>query len=193
MSLASTLVMWVKSRRFSLNVAASASAALLRLASSGSTRRLQRRLERQRLALDVEAQAGERLVEQPVPRAAPGDRLLVEEPLDPVFELVGPLQPQILDPRPVDGRAPASASAFSSSASSSRFSSSPKNRRCVEIVGQPVLQVAVELRARRIGGVAGVDEPGEAAEPAEDLLDPLVFGDRLGKPARRHRPLRRVA
>ena len=55
---------------------------------------------------------------------------------------------------------------------------------------QPVLQVAVEFRAHRVGRVAGIDEAGEAAEPAEDLLDPLVFGDRRGEPGAAIRRLR---
>ena len=57
MSLASVLVMWVKRRMFVLKVAASASAAALRFASSVILQEVQRRLDRQLLAVDVEAEA----------------------------------------------------------------------------------------------------------------------------------------
>src|SRR6188508_2588415 len=40
------------------------------------------RLDRQRLTVDLEAEARHRLVEEPVPGAASGHRLLVEELLD---------------------------------------------------------------------------------------------------------------
>ena len=98
MSLASVLVISVKVRRFFLKVAASASARLAARLASASCRRFSVGSSVSSLAVDVEAQVGHRLVEQPVPGAAPGDRLLVEQLLDPVFELVGLVHPQVEHP-----------------------------------------------------------------------------------------------
>ncbi len=66
---------------------------------------IERRLQRQwlRLAFDVEAQRRHGLVEQAVPGAARGDRLLVEEPLELFVELVGLLLTQVVEPRLVVG------------------------------------------------------------------------------------------
>ena len=141
---------------------------------------VERRLERQLLAVDVEAQARHRLVEEPVPGAAPGHRLLVEEPLDAVLELIGPLQPQILDPRAIDGERRRLQRALHDRVVEP-VQLQPEEQQMRGDGGQPVLHVAVEFGARRIGRVAGIDEPGEAAEPAENLLDPLELRDRLGE------------
>ena len=50
------------------------------------------------LAAHLEAQRGHRLVEEPVPGAAAGDGLFMEELLDAVFELVGLVEPQVDHP-----------------------------------------------------------------------------------------------
>ena len=39
---------------------------------------------------------------------------------------------------------------------------------------QALLRVAVELGALRVGGVAGIDEPGKGDDPAERILERLV-------------------
>ena len=93
--------MSVKRRTLSLNTLASASAAARRLVSSGSAEQVERRLERERLrlALDLEAQRRHGLVEEPVPGAARGLALLVEQPLELLLELVGLLLAQVVDPR----------------------------------------------------------------------------------------------
>ena len=106
LSLASVLVISVKVRRFSRKVAASASARLAAHLAVGVLQQVQRRLQRQLLAVDVEAQVGHRLVEQPVPGAAPGDRLFVEQLLDAVLELVGLVLAQVDAPTAGSGRRP---------------------------------------------------------------------------------------
>jgi hypothetical protein len=105
----------------------------------------------------------------------------VEEPLDRVVQLIGLLQPQVLQPRPVDGER--------------RILQRPFQHRIVETIqlqreeqelrrdgGQPVLKVAVEFGTGRIGGVAGIDQPGKTRQPPHHLLDPFELGDRLGEP-----------
>jgi hypothetical protein len=47
--------------------------------------------------------------------------------------------------------------------------------------GDLLLNVAVELGAHRIGGLAGIDEPGERGEAAEQVLQPLVADQRVGE------------
>ena len=71
---------------------------------------VQRRLDRQLLAADLEAQAGDGLVEQPVPGGIAALGFLMKQLLDAVLELIRLVLAQILDPRPVMRRARASAS-----------------------------------------------------------------------------------
>ena len=47
--------------------------------------------------------------------------------------------------------------------------------------GQPLLHVAVEFGARRIDGVAGMQEPGIGAEPAHQIVDRLIAAHRFGE------------
>ena len=89
------------SRRFCLNVCASASAAALRFASLAILQQIEGRLDAERLALDLEAQAHDGFVEQPVPGGRAADRLLMEQLLDAVLELIRLLLADVLDPRPV--------------------------------------------------------------------------------------------
>src|SRR3974390_105095 len=63
--------------------------------------KIKRRLDRQRLAGDPEAQASYDLIILPVPRRIAGDGLLVQQTLDSVLELIGLLLTPALDPRPV--------------------------------------------------------------------------------------------
>ena len=85
-------------------------AAALRLSGVAVLQQVQRRLDRELLAADLEAQRRDGLVEQPVPGGIAALGLLVKELLDPVLELIRLVLAQILDPRPVMSRARASAS-----------------------------------------------------------------------------------
>src|SRR5690348_10622156 len=71
----------------------------LALRSVGILQEIERRLDRQLLAADLEAQAGDGLVEAAVPGGIAGGRLLMEELLDPVLELVRLLLAHVLEPR----------------------------------------------------------------------------------------------
>ncbi len=137
----------------------------------------QRLFEQELLAVDLEAQARHGLVEQPVPGAAAGDRLFVKQLLDAVLELVGLLFPHVLDPGPV--------------VAEGRLAERLLDQRIVDAVelqreeqemrrgrGDLVLHVAVELGALGVGGVAGMDQPGEGHEPAKQILDLLETGHR---------------
>ena len=73
----------------------------LALLAGAVLQQVQRRLDRKLLAADLEAQRRDGLVEQPVPGGIAGLRLLVEQLLDAVLELIGLVLAQILDPRPV--------------------------------------------------------------------------------------------
>ena len=130
----------------------------------------ERRLDRKRLAVDLEAQRADGLVEQAVPGARTGHRLLVEQLLDAILELIRLLLAHVLDPRPVMAER--------------GIGHRGVERRIVEPVEfereeqqmqrrrrDALLHVAVEFRARRIGGVAGIDEARE--------------GDRAGRADRR--------
>ena len=135
----------------------------------------QRLFEQELLAVDLEAQARHSFIEQPVPGAAAGDRLFVEQLLDAVLELVGLLFSHVLDPGPVMAEG--------------RLAERLLDQRIVDAIelqreeekmrrsrGDLVLHVAVELGALGVSGVAGMDQPGEGHQPAKQVLDLLVTG-----------------
>ena len=141
---------------------------------------VQRFLQRQAFAGDIEAQRRQRFVEKPVPGAAPGHGFLVEELLDAVVELVGALGAQVVEERLVGGEL--------------RRLQRLRERRVVDAVqlqreeqelcrdgGQAILQVAIEFRAGGIGRVARIDQAGIAAEAAEDFLDALIGANGFGE------------
>ncbi len=111
---------------------------------------VQRRLQRQLLAVDVEAQFGHRLVEQAVPGAAAGHRLFVEELLDAVLELVGLVLPQIEHPGPVVAEQPGRRRAPSRSAR--RRSGSVPARRTADARWRPSSSPGCRHRAWRAAG-----------------------------------------
>ena len=145
----------------------------------GVHEQVQRRLERQRLglALHLELESRHGLVEQAVPGAARGDRLLVEHTLELLLELIGLLLAQIVEPRLVAGER--------------RHLQGARQRRIVDLVelqleedeargdgGDLLLDVAVELGVLGIGGVGGVEQAGVGAELAQRVAERLVGGDR---------------
>ncbi len=62
---------------------------------------IERRLDGERLAQHLEAQIGDRGVEQPVPGGIGRHRFFVEQLLDAILELIGPVAAHVLEPRPV--------------------------------------------------------------------------------------------
>ena len=98
MSLASVLVTSAKVRSLALKVLASASAAALALGSIAVLQQVQRRLDREFLAADPETQAGNGLIEQPVPGGVTALGFFMEQLLDAIFELIRLVLAQILDP-----------------------------------------------------------------------------------------------
>ena len=134
---------------------------------------VERELERQLLAIDDEAQRGDGLVEEAVPGGCARHRLLVEQRLDPVVELMRLVLSEIVDPGlPVrEGR-------FSSDLRQQarldpvqlQFEEQQFGDRGVQLV----LRVAVELGALRIGRVAGIDQTGIGADPAEQVAQALI-------------------
>ena len=170
MSLASVLVISAKMRRLSLNVLASACDAALRLPRVGSCIRLSVGSIASDLPSDLEAQAGDGLVEQPVPGRVGGHRLLVEQLLDAILELIGLVLADVLEPRPVVAERGIGHRGFELGV----VDAVELEREEQQMRGgrrDALLHVAVELRARGIDGVAGMDEPG--------------IGDRAGRADRR--------
>ena len=83
----------MNSRTFCLKTFASASAAAARFAGLVSLKKIQRRFEGVGLAVDLEFEAGQRLVEEAAPGGGAGHGLFVEQLFEIVGELVGPLFP----------------------------------------------------------------------------------------------------
>ena len=137
----------------------------------------QRRLERKLGLADVEAQAGDRLVEQPVPGAAPGHGFFVEQLFAAVVELERLLLADVLEPGPITGERPGG-----------RCRIDQRILQPVQLqleeqevrrgVRHLLLGVAVEFGVCRIRRVPRIDEPGVRDDPAELVLERLVARDR---------------
>ncbi len=136
--------------------------------------------QRQRLAVDRDAEIGERLVEQAVPGGAARHLLLVQQLLELVRELVRAEHPQVAQPRPP---------LLERGAGDLRL-----QRRIldpVQLEGEedqvagdrrdPLIAALVEFADRRVGRVLGEDELGVGHHPSERLLDALEGGDRGGE------------
>ena len=185
LSLASVLVISVKVRRLSLKVSASASAACLAHRAVGVLQQVERRLERQLLAVDLEAQRRHRLVEQPVPGAARRSSTSRGR-----AARCGPRAGRACPC--ADRRSRAGSGRTAGSASSAcvdqrvvdpvEFEREEQQMRAG--VGHLLLHVAVELGALRIGRVAGIDEAGIGDDAADQFFERLVVAQRL----RRARP-----
>ena len=141
---------------------------------------IERRLDGERLGADLETQVGDGVVEQPVPGGLAGDRLFVEQLLDAVLELVGLLLADVLDPRPVMSERGVGHRAVEHVVGDlvelEREEQEVRGRR-----GDLFLHVAEEFGARRIGGVAGVDELGERGDAADQVVDRLDLLDGAGE------------
>ena len=141
---------------------------------------IERRLDGKRLAADLEAQGCDRLVEQPVPGRITGHRLLVEELLDPVFELVGLFLAHVLDPGPImaeRGIAHRSLQQRVIDAIELKREKQEMQRGRREAF----LHVTVEFRSRGIGGVAGIHQRCVGHQPAKPVVDGFIARDRFRK------------
>ena len=133
---------------------------------------VERRLEAQLLAVDGESQRRHGLVEQAVPGAARGHRLLVEELLELVVELVGLLLAEVFDPR--------------QEMPELRIRHRRLERRVVEPVqlepeeeklrrdrGDLLLDVAVEFLPLGVRSVGGVEQPRIGYDAAKHVVEML--------------------
>ena len=156
-------------------------------------KKVQRRLERQLFAVHIEAEAGDRLVEEPCPGGAARDGLFVEELLEPRVELVRPILADVVEPGTI--------------ARQRAFGGEPVEESVREAVqlqreeqqmrrhrGDAILGIGHELGARRIGRVLGVEiaahrrRPGPAPHRASRSARPPRRGGR-----HRRRPSARAA
>ena len=122
---------------------------ILKLAEQG--------LERQALALEVETQSRDGVVEEAVPRRRAGDRFLQEQLLDVIGELVRLLLADVLEPRTVvaerrRGHRGLETGVVDPVELELEEQEIARERR------HPLVRVAVELRPRRVARVGGVKE-----------------------------------
>ena len=141
----------------------------------------QGRLDRQLLAADLETQAGDGLFEQPVPGGITALGFLVEQLLYPILELIRLVLAQVLDPRPIMrqfGRLHGAVDHRVVDPVELESEEQQVHRR----IGQPLGDVAVELRDRRIDAVAGMNQTGIGAKTPGDIVDRLVAPDGFREP-----------
>ena len=142
---------------------------------------VQRRLQKHLLAADVEAQLGHRLVEQPVPGAAPGHRLLVEQLLDAVLELVGLVFPEIDDPGTVVAEQRIGVERLLDQLVVYQVELQREEQQMRAGVRHLLLDVAIELGALRVRRVAGIDQPGIGRDAADQFLQLLEIAKRYAE------------
>jgi hypothetical protein len=141
---------------------------------------IQRRLDGQRLARHLEPQVGDGGVELAIPRRVRRHRFFVKQLLDAILELVRPIAAHVFEPRPVMAE--------------HGIGQRRIELRLVDAVeleleeqqvrrgrGHALLHVAVELGARRIDGIALMDEHGIGAEPAHAIADRLIAPHRFAE------------
>ena len=150
----------------------------------GVLQAVQRRLQRQLLAVDFEAQLRHRLVEQAVPGAAPGDRLFVEQLLDAILELVGLVHPEVEHPGTVVAERRTGVECRADQRVVDQIELQRKEQQMRAGVGHLFLDVAVELGALRIGRVAGVDECRIGNDAADQFLERFIFAKALSEAGR---------
>ncbi len=148
---------------------------------------VQRRLDAQPVALDLERHPRDGFVEELVPSARPHDRLIVQEPLQLVRQLVG-----LHRPHPVKNRLVAQKSRVTAKdrvvtiiGDAVELEAEKHQRR--RVGRDPVLHVRHELGAARVGRVLVVAQPRIGHDPACHHVDLLVAGNAI-QHARRIKP-----
>ena len=193
MSFASVLVMSVKSRMFSLNTFASASAAACRLRPSGCIRKFRVGSSASGSFSPSTSNLSAVIVslKRRFHEARDGDRLLMEQALELLLELVGLLLAQVVEPGLVAGQR--------------RRLQRARQHRVVDLVdlqleedqvgrdgGELLLDVAVEFRVLGIGRVRGIEQPRVGAELAQRIAQRLVAPQWLPQAACRPSPALRA-
>ena len=104
----------------------------------------------------------------------------MEELLDAILELIGPVAAHVLDPRPIMAERGTGHRRFDQrivdAVELEREEKKMRGRR-----RQPVLHIAVEFVARRIDSVAGMQEPGIGAQPPDKIVDRFIAAHRFGE------------
>ena len=144
---------------------------------------VQRRLETQLLAPHVELERGHGLVEQPVPGRGAGHRLLVEQLLHPVLELVGLGLPELGEPGPVAAQHRVSGERRLQRGVVDPVELEAEEDQPRRKIGQRLAHVAHELGAVGVLGVAHILQEGIGAEPAGEVVERLDPLDRRRQPA----------
>ena len=132
-------------------------------------------LDRQGLAIDGKTQARDCLVEQPVPGAITGDRFFMKQLLELVVELIGLALADVLKPGPVMFECPRRQFGGERVVEPVQFEFEEQKIR--RRVGDLFLRVAIEFHPRRVGRIAGVNQPGIGHDAPEQFFQRLVTLD----------------
>ncbi len=149
---------------------------------------VQRRLDGERLTVDLETQIRNRAVEHPVPGGIGRHGFFVEQLLDAIFKLVRLLLAHVIEPRPVMAERRIGHRRFEYCVVDAiEFEREEQKMRRGR--GHALLHVAEKFRARWIDRVAGMDQAGVRHQPPDEIVDRLATPHRLGE---RCAPLRRA-
>ena len=190
MSLASTLVMSAKVRRFSLKVLASACEAALRVCSLASCSRLRVGSIASDFVPTLNRRLRDGLVEQPVPGRIGRHRFLVKQLLDPILELIGLFLADVFEPGTIASERRIAHGSFEPGIIEP-IELENEEQKMDRSGGDALLHVGVELGAIGIDGIAGVDQPGIRDQPPEQIVERLVALYRAGERAPGFRSVRK--
>ena len=141
----------------------------------------ERRLDRQFPSRNLEAQAGNGLIEQPIPGRVAALGFFMEQLLDAILELIRLVLAQVLDPGPIMpelGRLHRTIDGGILNPIEFEREEQQVQRRRRQALGD----VAIKFGDRRIDAVAGMNQAGIGPEPAGKIVDRLVAPDGFGKP-----------
>ncbi len=148
---------------------------------------VQRRLDPQRLAGDIEGQAGGGLVKEPVPCGGPDHRIVVQETLELVGQLIGAHGAHAVEDRLVAGRAVSGGEDLAIALFGDAVEFKAEEHQPRGVIGDAVLQIAHLLGARRIGGVLVIAQADIGHQPADQHVDLLIAFDAFQHLCRRKR------
>ena len=150
---------------------------------------VERKLDRERLAADAEAQRRDGLVVIAVPGRIAGHRFFVEQFLDPVLELIGLFLAYVLDPGPVMAERGVGHGGVECGVVDA-VELEGEEQHMQRSGGDAFLRVAVEFGANRVGGIAGVIQRRIGHDAAERVVERLIAFDRRGQRLAGIRPRR---
>ncbi len=145
----------------------------LALCSGTVLQQVQRRLNGQRFARNLETQRRDRRIELPVPGRIGRHRFLVKKLLDAILELIAPVTAHVLEPGPIVAERGISHRRFDERVVDTvEFEREEQDMRRGR--RHALLYVTIKLGARRIDRIAGMHETRIGPDTPEEIVERLI-------------------